>query len=109
MQNNALYRSAAQEDRCGVRVPVNMSAKLRPSGTSGFEVTVYDISISGFSCNAVTGMRPGSLCWLSLGGLTGLQAEVVWNDGARVGCAFASLINQAVFDRLAAMHKVVPV
>lgn len=104
MQNQALYHAAAQEDRCGVRVSLGVEAKLRPSGSHGFVVTVYDLSISGFCCTAVTGMRPGALCWLTLPGLSGLQAQVVWNDGARVGCAFETLLNQAVLDRLVALH-----
>lgn len=83
---------------------MRLPAKLRASGSPGFEVTVYDLSISGFCCDAVTGMRPGAICWVTLPGLSSLQAKVVWNDGARVGCAFDHLLNIAVYDRIVAMH-----
>lgn len=98
------YMRAAQEDRCAPRIALKMPATLRPSGAQGFQVVVTDLSLGGFSCEAVTGMRPGSLCWITLPGLSGLQAEVAWNDGARVGCAFANLMNQAVLDNLVARY-----
>ena len=104
MPNYAPYHSASQEDRCGARVPMRLPARLRASGSPGFEVTIYDLSISGFSCDAVTGMRPSALCWVTLPGLSSLQAKVIWNDSSRVGCAFECLLNQAVLDRLVAMH-----
>jgi hypothetical protein len=107
MPNYSPYHSAAQEDRCGARVPMRLPAKLRASGSPGFEVTVYDLSISGFCCDAVTGMRPAALCWVTLPGLSSLQAKVIWNDGSRVGCAFDMLLNIAVYDRIVAMHGVI--
>lgn len=104
MHETNSYHSAAQEDRCGTRAPMRLAAKLRASGAPGFEVTVYDLSISGFSCDAVTGMKPGAICWVTLPGLSSLQAKVIWNDGSRVGCAFDHLLNVAVYDRIVAVH-----
>lgn len=98
------YALAAQEDRCAPRLRLSMDASLRPSGQHGFSVVVRDLSLGGFACEAVTGMRSGHLCWLTLPGLAALQAEVVWNDGQMVGCAFANLLNQAVFDAIVAKH-----
>jgi len=94
------YNQAAQEDRCGPRVILNIAAMLRPSGASAFATNLIDLSIGGFSALAVTGMRAGSLCWLTVGPFKGLQAEVVWNDGQVVGCSFANLLNPAVFDSI---------
>jgi hypothetical protein len=96
------YVQAAQEDRCAPRVVLNIAATLRPSGASPFTTNMIDLSISGFAVQAVTGMRAGSLCWLSVGPFKGLQAEVVWNDGQVVGCSFANLLNPAVFNAIIA-------
>lgn len=104
MPIHSTYHVASQEDRCGVRIPLRLGAKLRASGSPGFTVTVYDLSISGFCCDAVTGMRPGAVCWVTLPSLSSLQAEVIWNDGRRVGCAFDHVLNQAVLDRIVAVH-----
>ena len=94
------YGRAAQEDRSAPRFRAEIPATLRPSGSSGFATRVTDLSLSGFACQAVTGMHTGALCWLSIGPCKGLQAEVVWNDGATVGCAFATLLNPAVLDAI---------
>jgi hypothetical protein len=92
------YALAAQEDRCAPRIKLRIPATLRASGSTGFPVTVTDLSLAGFACEAVTGIRPGQLCWLTLPGMAGLQSEVVWNNGVMVGCAFANLLNGAVLD-----------
>jgi hypothetical protein len=94
------YAQAAQEDRCAPRIVLNIPAMLRPSGSQSFPTTLIDLSIGGFAAQAVTGMRAGSLCWLSVGPCKGLQAEVAWNDGQTVGCSFASLLNPAVFESI---------
>jgi len=94
------YAIAAQEDRCAPRTKVCIDATLRPSGAPRFPVKVRDVSLAGFAAEAVTGLRSGSLCWLTLPGLEGLQAEVMWNDGTMIGCAFAKLLNPAVHDML---------
>ena len=96
------YAIAAQEDRSAPRVALNLPATMRPSGEHAVPTIVTDLSLSGFSAAAVNGMRPGNLCWLNIGACKGLQAEVMWNDGARVGCAFANLLNPAVFDAIVA-------
>ncbi len=94
------YSKAAQEDRCAPRIVLNIAAMLRPSGSSAFPTNLIDLSIGGFAAQAVTGIRAGSLCWLTVGPFKGLQAEVVWNDGQVVGCSFANLLNPAVFDSI---------
>jgi PilZ domain len=96
------YAVAAQEDRCAPRTRLSIAATLRPSGDKGFATIVRDLSLAGFACEAVTGMKPGALCWLTMPGMTGLQAEVVWNNGGMVGCAFADLLNPAVLGALIA-------
>jgi hypothetical protein len=90
------YSTAAQEDRCAPRYPLAITATLRPSGVTGFRTVVTDLSLGGFAVQAITSLHPGTLCWLTLPGLYGLQAEVVWNDGNAIGCAFATLLNPAV-------------
>jgi PilZ domain len=92
------YDDAALEDRSSPRVTLSIPATLRPSGVTGFGVRVINLSMSGFACEAITGMPKGARCWLALPGLAPLQAEVVRNDGQTVGCAFSILLNRAVLD-----------
>jgi hypothetical protein len=81
------YALAAQEDRCAPRIRLRIPATLRGSG-------------AGFACEAVTGIPKGSICWLTLPGMAGLQSEVIWNNGLMVGCAFANLMNGAVLESI---------
>ena len=94
------YLVAAQEDRCAPRTRLRIPASLRPSGDKGFSTTVHDLSLGGFSCEAMSKMRPGALAWVTLPGLAALQAEVIWNHDGMVGCAFANLLNPAVFEQI---------
>lgn len=99
------YRLAPLEDRCAERHVVMIEGWLRPSCGHRFPIIIRDISIAGFSCEAVTSMAKGSLCWLSMPGLQGQQSEIVWNTGHMVGCAFANLMSQVVLDHILARHK----
>lgn len=92
------YDDAALEDRSAPRITLHIPATLRPSGVTGFGVTVTNLSISGFACEATTGIPVGGRCWLALPGLSPLQAEVIWNNGIMVGCAFSNLLNRSVLD-----------
>ena len=96
------YEDAALEDRSAPRVRLDIPASMRPSGSRGFAVIVRDLSLSGVACEALTAMSPGTRVWLTLPGLSELQAKIVWNDGTMVGCAFDTLLNPAVMQNILA-------
>ncbi len=99
------YADVAHEDRCVRRFEITIPARLRPSGQHSFSVLVRDISVAGFSVEAVTAMPRGSLCWLMLPGLGSLQSEVSWNHRGRLGCAFADLMSPIVLEHLVRRFK----
>jgi hypothetical protein len=99
------YSTAAAEDRCVPRITLTIPATLRQSGARSISVTVNDISLAGFSCDVVTGMPPKSRCWLTLPGLAGLEAEVIWNNSSAIGCAFSALLHPAVLDSILTRFK----
>ena len=99
------YALAALEDRCSERYTVQIDGWLRPSCGHRFPVVVRDLSIAGFSCEAVTSMAKGSRCWLTMPGLQGIQSEIVWNTGHMVGCAFSNLLSRVVLDNILARHR----
>ncbi len=96
------YEDAAQEDRSAPRVKLKIPAQMRPSGSPAFSVIVRDLSLSGVACEALTGMSAGTRVWLTLPGLSALQAKIVWNDGTMVGCEFDTLLNVAVMENVLA-------
>jgi hypothetical protein len=101
-QNFMRYEDAAQEDRSAPRVKLHIPAQMRPSGSPSFSVVVKDLSLSGVACEALTGMSAGTRVWLTLPGLSALQAKIVWNDGTMVGCEFDTLLNLAVMENVLA-------
>jgi hypothetical protein len=103
---DSLYAENGLEDRCSPRVDVHIAAQLRPTGARSFKVVVKDISMAGFSCEAITTMRAGARCFLTIPGIESQQAEVVWNNGIIVGCAFSSLMHPTVVERIARHYRV---
>ncbi len=99
------YAIASEEDRCSSREKVKILASLRPSGSTGFAVIINNLSVAGFSAEALTGMKPGSRIFVTLPGLTAQQAEIVWNDGTMIGCSFHDLLNTAVYESLVRRYR----
>ncbi|NJM50591.1 MAG: PilZ domain-containing protein [Sphingomonadales bacterium] len=104
---NFSYAEAALEDRCAPRTKLRIPASLRPSGFKGFSVIVKDLSMSGFAAEALTGMKAGTRVFITMPGLTALEAEIAWNDGTMIGCAFQNLLNEAVLDSILNRFSVV--
>jgi len=100
------YSETALEDRSGERQKVLIPALLRVSGSTGFQVTVRDLSLSGFAAEAFTGQHNGTRIWLTIPGMSPLEAEIVRNDGTNIGCAFHNLLNRAVLDNLVARYRI---
>lgn len=103
--NTDIYAQAALEDRSANRRRVNMPATLRPAGGKSFQTVVLDISLGGFCANALQPLHHGNRCWLTLPGMESLQAEVVWWDSGRVGCAFDKLLSPIVYDNILAHYR----
>ena len=101
------HSAAALEDRCAERAKVLIPAILRPSGSKKFSITVKDISLAGFGAEAFTGQPVGSRVWLTIPGMSLLEAEITRNDRTVIGCAFSNLLNPAVLDNLVARYRVV--
>ncbi len=99
------YAIASQEDRSAPRTRISIPATLRPSGSKGFQTSVNDLSLSGFSAMAINRMHTGTVCWLTLPGLESLQAEVIWWNNGLVGCAFNQLLSPIVHDNILARWR----
>lgn len=104
--NTLSYEQAALEDRSAPRIKLRIPASLRPSGFKGFSVIVKDLSLSGFAAEALTGMKSGTRVFITMPGLAALEAEIAWNDGTMIGCAFQNLLNQAVLDSILDRYSV---
>lgn len=103
--HNQSYEFAAQEDRSAHRVKISIPASLRPSGSKGFQTTVRDLSLSGFSATAISRIHPGTYCWLTMPGMESLPCKVVWWDNGLIGAAFESLLSPIVLDNILARWR----
>jgi hypothetical protein len=88
------------EHRLVPRLPVSAEAALRRQGESAIAVSLTDISTHGFRVEAAAAYRTGRNVWLKLPGIEALFARVVWSDGSRFGCQFATPLHPSVVDRL---------
>ena len=99
------YEYASQEDRSAQRVPVHISASLRPAGARAFSTIVRDLSLGGFTATASARLDAHNFCWLTIPGFAPMQAEVIWWDAGLAGAAFARLITQDQIDAIVAHHR----
>ncbi len=100
------YSETALEDRSAIRQKVHIPAILRPSCSKKFSISVKNISLSGFAAEAFTGQPVGTRVWLTIPGMSPLEAEIARNDRTTIACAFANLLNPAVLDNLVARYRV---
>ncbi|APG63671.1 hypothetical protein LPB140_06665 [Sphingorhabdus lutea] len=105
-QQNNISTNPMMEDRCVERYNVTIFASLRQTNSKPFDIEICDISRAGFACKGVSGMPKGARCWVRIPMMGGLQAEVIWNTGAKIGCAFTDLLNQAVLQNIITRHPV---
>ncbi len=100
-----LMPSWNHDGRRAERLDVRMKASLRESGCTKFNVEVLDMSVSGFRFETAYSIAPSSRVWLTIPGLTALEAIVAWQDRYRYGCYFVDPLHIAVFDHIIAHQR----
>lgn len=91
------------EQRKALRRPVKMRAKLRDRGQTRFEIDITDLSATGFRAETSFTLWPGSIVWLTLPGLAGIEGTVQWRDKFMYGCSLSKPLHPAVFDHIVAL------
>ncbi|THD38184.1 MAG: PilZ domain-containing protein [Sphingomonas sp.] len=82
------------------RVGMASVAKLRDRASNKYDVHLLDLSITGFRAEAHYSLDAGSIVWLTMPGLQGLEATVAWRRGTVIGCRFRQPLYPAVFDHI---------
>jgi hypothetical protein len=77
---------------------------LREKGLTKIQVKVTDLSVTGFRCETSFTIPPGTLVWLTIPGLAGIEATVAWRDRFLYGCSFLQPLHVAVFDHIARLY-----
>lgn len=77
-----------------------MAARLRDRAGNKYDVHLLDLSITGFRAEAHYSLDQGSIVWLTIPGMQGLEATVAWRRGTVIGCSFRQPLYPAVFDHI---------
>jgi hypothetical protein len=91
---------APSEARRARRIELAFRASIREPGTTRFEISIKDISVTGFRFASSFSLRPGAKVWLTIPGLAPLEASVVWARNFTYGCAFFQPLHAAVLDHV---------
>lgn len=86
--------------RAAERARVSATARLREAGRTPFEVTLSDLSATGFRMETFARLQVGSKIWVNLPSLAPLEAFVRRCDGKIYGCEFARPLHPAVAEHL---------
>lgn len=93
------------DTRATQRLATKLDARLRDrSGPRGI-VRVLDLSLTGFRAETTSNLRPGTLVWVTLPGMQGLEATIAWQRGANIGAAFVRPLHAAVFDHIVQLAR----
>lgn len=92
------------EHRAARRSRVRFGAKLRDKTTFRFDIDIIDMSTTGFRAIANYSLAPGQMVWVTLPGLSPIQAWVAWRRDNLIGCRFDRPLYPAVFDHVVAQH-----
>ena len=94
----ARIAEAVPERRRAGRTPIELDAKMRELGASGFDATILDVSERGFMAVADGHFDVGARVWLIFPGRRErANAVVKWTAGDRIGAEFAEPVSLEVF------------
>jgi hypothetical protein len=95
---------SVNEHRAARRSRVRFGAKLRDRSPVRFDIDIIDMSTTGFRAIVNQPLTPGGTVWVTLPGLSPIQAWVAWQRDKMVGCRFDRPLYPAVFDHVVAQH-----
>ncbi|MEO5586936.1 MAG: PilZ domain-containing protein [Novosphingobium sp.] len=87
--------------RRGVRAEVALMCEVRQGSNGWAMVRLDDISETGFRIAWLPNAKPDQPVRIRIPGLAMLSADIRWQDGKAVGCAFAEPLHVAVFEHIA--------
>jgi hypothetical protein len=86
------------EKRSAFRHSTRIRATLHHLGTHPRRVVVSDLSTCGFRIQFEERVKPGTVVMLEIGGLSPLDAYVIWQEGDQVGCKFLNELHPALVE-----------
>lgn len=102
MADNASSRSASafSNNRKNFRNAVKTHARLLVSQSVSFQVSLRDLSATGFRFETANHIPLSRIVYLTMPGLEPLKAKVIWTEGEQYGCEFTRPLHASVFAHL---------
>lgn len=93
--------------RSSIRHKVERWSTLRIGNGTPQDVTIDDLSLTGFRMSGVDEMTRGDLIMVGLAGVGAREANVVWVGEGIAGCSFSSPITPHQFEKTISANTVV--
>jgi hypothetical protein len=93
--------------RSSIRHKVERWSTLRIGNDAPQDVTIDDLSLTGFRMSGVDEMTKGDLIMVGLAGVGAREANVVWVGDGIAGCSFSSSITPHQFEKTISANTVV--
>lgn len=87
------------------RLAVAAEVAVRRRSDLRYRVNLIDLSSEGCRIELVERAKPGDLMFISLPGLSTIEAEACWVDGFVTGVRFKTPLHPSVFDMIAQRMK----
>ena len=95
-----------RDHRGTIRLNVRVTAWLREQGSSfKFDVEVIDLSATGFRFQTMSRLQVGQHVFITIPGVSSLEAEIAWSEHFVHGAAFENPLHTAVFDHIADKYR----
>ena len=87
----------------------SLKARLRQPAAKSIEITVENLSRSGFKAAWPHMANPGDRLWLRLPGLEALAAKVAWTSNWMIGCRFEHPLHPSVLAAVVRLRTALPI
>lgn len=104
MRSADSLNSRGRDQRRAMRADVNTKVIIREAQGMRFTAELIDISVTGFRVRTLYSVRLNSSLWITLPGLSALEAEIAWHDDPQYGGSFLTPLHPAVRDHIARLH-----
>jgi PilZ domain len=97
--------SRGRDERRALRADVKANIVVRETHGTKFTAELVDISVTGFRFRTLYSVRLNAHIWITLPGLSALEAAIAWHDDPQYGATFINPLHPAVRDHLAKLYR----
>lgn len=105
MESRAINKALKRDDpRASLRTDVVIGAVIREPGLGSVDITILDLSITGFRMLCLTRLTGEKPVFLKLPSFAALESKICWHEGDCFGCEFLQSLHPAVYNHIIAKY-----